>query len=156
MDGYYNMIRRATGDDIPALLALARRFHAGSHWPEYADYDAVSAANFVSASIKHDTAIVLCAERDGVVCGGICVVLAPLYFNDAAWVAQELYWYSESPKDAFALLKEAEREAAKAGATVFMLGSQAGNQDDRFRTVYGRLGYQPFTHGFVRGLNDGR
>jgi hypothetical protein len=149
------MIRRATGDDIPAIVGIGRRCHAGSHWPEHADYNGIDLANFLSGAIRHDTAIVLCAERDGVVRGSICIILAPLYFNASALLAQELYWYSESPKDALALLKEAEREAVKAGATMFMLGSQAGNQDDRFKAVYGRMGYQPFTHGFVRGLNNG-
>ncbi len=146
------MIRRATEADIPAIVGLYRRAHAVSHWPGYADFSDDCMAAFLKNALGNPVAIVLVAERGGIVGAVICVLVVPLYFNAAVLTAQELFWASESPKDAFALVTEAEREAAKAGASMFMLGSQAGPQDDRTRAVYGRRGYAAFSHDFIRRI----
>lgn len=86
------MIRQATLDDIDIIKALGARFHAQSPYAGLVDY----CPDSFEASL-HDIigggAIFL---GEDAFCGGI---ISPLYFNRAARVCSELFWFAGTAGD---------------------------------------------------------
>lgn len=141
------MIRPATHDDIPALVEIAERHHAKSHWNGIVDFDEASAAESIGRFIDADSVCALVAVKDKIV-GFIAIIISPLYFNAGAFLAQELCWYSESPAEAFALVSEARRQAS--GCAGFMIGAQVDDSTVRLERAYARMGFQPFTRDYLK------
>lgn len=141
------MIRRAVLADIPELVRLGAHWHAKSHWPAHAAFIPEDLSAWLMEALE---AAILLVSDEGGITGTICYFVTPLYFNRSARIGQEFFWFSDDPRTGLRLLKEAERLAGEAGATSHVIGSQLN--DERTARVYGRLGYEPFSGNFVKGI----
>lgn len=88
------MIRHATTDDIPALIKCGREFFAeaavlGGCNVRFSEH---KLAATLADIIGKEGAIVLVAEYDGEIVGGLAAVAFPYYFADGM-TAQELFWW---------------------------------------------------------------
>ena len=101
------MIRQATHDDTPAIIAMGRKFHAQSGQPMA--FDDAAAGALVSGLIDSDRGAIFIS--DGGMIGG---ALSPAYCDPAWIMAVELFWWAE--RDGLALLKAFEEWAADMGA----------------------------------------
>lgn len=142
------MIREATVEDLPEICRRGVDWHGASHWPEFSPFNADDFAASLTDIIASDKAVLL-VSGDNKITGAICVLYVPLYFNFAARLAQEFFWFSDDPKTGLGLLRAAEARAFGDGCTCFLLGAQ--NIESRTEKIYGRLGYVPFNGNFVKG-----
>ncbi|XTQ92554.1 N-acetyltransferase family protein [Xanthomonas sacchari] len=86
------MIRQATEADIPAIVAMSRKFYATTSYTEHAPMD----EGTVEALIRQlMDSIMLVAEVDGQVVGMVGLVVAPFMFNRDIRGAYEVVWWVE-------------------------------------------------------------
>ena len=147
-------IRPATMDDIPQIVAMAKRFYPESPYPHiYGDMPEEQAAGLAIVAMQGmaDSGIVpgimLVAEHDGALVGMLCCHVDPATFTPAV-IASELVWWVEPEHrggmTAVRLLRAGENEAEARGATVFNMAALATSPEEAHR-IYERLGYAP-TH----------
>jgi GNAT superfamily N-acetyltransferase len=110
------MVRPATLDDIPALLAMGKAFHAESLLPCAFDLDAMGAV--LRQMIESDGAAVLMTDS-GVIGGA----MNPAYCDPTWLYAVELFWWAHG--DGMKLLRSFERWAQQAGAKEIRMTSLA-------------------------------
>lgn len=110
------MVRPATLDDIPALLAMGKAFHAAAILPCAFDLNAMGAV--LQAMIEADSAAVLMTDS-GVIGGAI----NPAYCDPTWLYAVELFWWAQG--DGLKLLRAFERWAQNAGAKEIRMTSLA-------------------------------
>lgn len=113
------MTRAATVGDIPALLAMGRKFHAMSGHPMA--FDGAAVADFLAALIEGESSIVLMTDR-GVIGG----VLAPAWCDPSWSMAVELFWWAEG--GGMKLLSGFEKWAESRGASEVRMTSLAAHQ----------------------------
>ena len=110
------MVRPATLDDIPALLAMGTEFHADARLPCAFNLDAMAA--FLQQMIESESAAVLMTDR-GVIGGAV----HPAYC-DPSWIyGVELFWWAKG--DGLKLFRAFERWAQQAGAKELRMSSLA-------------------------------
>jgi len=110
------MIRAATPDDIPVLLAMGREFHAASGMAF--GFNDAAVAGFLTRMVEAEGAVVLMTDK-----GAIGGALNAAYC-DPSWVyAVELFWWARG--DGLALLRAFERWAQQAGASEIRMTSLA-------------------------------
>ena len=143
------MIRPAREADIPALAEMGRRFHALSPWAGV-EYAPEAAAASLAAMLGSESFAVLVSEDGAAVRGAIGVMIAPVYFAAGAVLAQEAFWWCESPRDALGLLKAAEYWSRRKGAARLIMLRLEGVRDDTMDRLYRRLGYAPVEHHYAK------
>ncbi len=107
-------VRPAAPDDIPALLAMGREFHAESRMPFAFNEDVMT--DVLAKMI--DGGAVLMTDR-GVIGG----MLSPAYCDPTWLYAVEMFWWARG--DGLALLRAFERWAQQAGAKEVRMTSLA-------------------------------
>lgn len=134
-------IRYATHDDIPACVAMARKFFERTAYAPLG-FSADDAADVARTLVdeRHGTLIV--AERDTLV-GMLGLIAVPLYMNRSVLMAQELFWWSESPGAGIAMLKFGEAWARLVGARCTLMMALDEVQGARVGEMYQRQGYVP-------------
>ena len=136
------MIRRATADDIPSLLVLGEQF--ADFAPFGIEYSPEGTAAFITALL--DAGLVLVAEQDGVVIGGLLGALAPLWYSPATLAASELAWWvapeHRGGRSAIQLLKGFESWARECGAKLVVLSDLRVGDDYPAGQLFERLGYR--------------
>lgn len=151
------MIRLATHDDIPALIECGRRFHAEASILENVgvqfDPDALR-DTLVHVIGRPTEALVMVAEHDGQIVGGLGAIKFPMFFSSAR-AAMELFWYiapeRRGSRDAVRMLRVTEQWARTVGCKMLTMiaiaidGSPAAN-------LYKREGFTPLETHFVKGL----
>lgn len=135
------MIRPATLDDIPALLAMGEKFATKAGLDEHCGYDPQSMELTFRAMIERDEFCLFIGEG-----GAIGGMKAPHPFNHAVTMADELFWWSEG-REGLRLLDAYEEWAA--GSIIRMTALEAVNPD-RMGKFYERRGYRPLERAFVR------
>lgn len=101
------MVRRATVNDVLALLAMGKAFHAASKMPFSFNNDAMAAV--LRNMLDSEKAVVLITDR-----GTIGGMLNHAYC-DPTWVyAVEMFWWARG--DGMALLRAFEEWAQNVGA----------------------------------------
>lgn len=145
------MIRPAILSDVPAMVELGAREHAGSHWNGVIPFNADDCAASFRYFIETDAICTMVADQGGIV-GMIIVMVFPMYFNVAIQSAHELNWYCESPLDAFALEAAARQWASEKGCAIIAIGAQEDARTERLEHVYARKGYQPFSRNYMKVL----
>ena len=145
------MAREATAADLPWLLAMARKIHAGSGYGEWAAFDGPSMLATLEAMIASDTAalLVIGDPPEGV----LAIEARPASFNADALLAQESFWWMEpgARGQGRKLLEAAEAWARKRGAVVMDVSFAAGF-DPRLKSFYERSGYRAAEYHFAKGL----
>jgi len=123
------VIRAATPDDIPRLVAWGREFHAAAALP--CAYDEGATAGFLAQLIDAGQPVLM-HER-----GFIGGVLTPVYCDPAWLVAIEMFWWAE--RDGRQLLAAFEAEAKARGAREIRMTSLSALP--RADGLLRRLGY---------------
>lgn len=136
------MIRKAGVDDIPALLEIGRKF-CGAANLKY-DRDALSASLFGLID-SPDCVVLMFPDGSGAI-GGI----AYRNFFSGEKVAQELFWWADA--GGMKLLGEFERWAADVGVCKVIMLCLEALSPQRVARLYGRAGYTPLEHSFMKVL----
>lgn len=150
------MIRAGEETDVPAIMALGRKFFDAAGWPAVAEWDDASVEATLRALIDGKMPGGLpVAEVDGEVVGMAAFLLFPFYFNLRTTVGQEIFWYVEE-KHRFGagaeMLQWIEAKAKEGGAAVFIMSSVTGLRDAALARVYARRGYAPAENTFIKRL----
>lgn len=144
------VIRHATLEDVPPLVAMAMTFGASS---EYAVHLALSEAHIralIERAITDDTRLALVAEgRDGQLVG-MLVLVAVEHPMSGELVASELAWWvnptARGGRAAFRLLAEAEQWAKARGAVAMQMVAP----NARVEALYEAVGYVPVERAYQR------
>lgn len=135
------MIRPASLDDIPSLLAMGREFHAASGLPF--SFDEAAMGRVLAGLIGSDQAVVLMTDR-GVIGGA----LNPAYCDPSWIMAVELFWWAKG--DGLALLRAFEDWAKEAGASEVRMTSIYDLP--RADAILRRKGYRPLEISYGRAF----
>lgn len=87
------IVRLATADDIPQIVAMGSRFYMKSRRAQRADYDPASAA--AGAGFVLQNGYIYAAERDGELIGMLGMIVAPFLMNMSLRTATETMWWVE-------------------------------------------------------------
>lgn len=135
------MIRQATPDDMPHILACARAFHAYGVW-KHVPLDETAFCAFAEAVVNGAGAIFV--SDDGM-CGG---VVSPFYFNPAFRLAAELFWWA--PSEGRALREAFEAWAKDQGASAVQFSAMADEHLPAVSRLYRMAGFKPVETAFVK------
>jgi GNAT superfamily N-acetyltransferase len=138
-------LRRATAEDIPALVAMGARMHAESPRLSKTPYQPQRIQHVLSCLMPTQECFMLIAERDGKpagMLGGIVtdhLLSGVRYAGDlAVYVAPEYRGTSILPR----MLREFERWAVENDATEITLGVTTEIHPERTAALYERNGYR--------------
>lgn len=149
------MIRRATPDDIDALMPMAERFYTSCPWSAVADFSAESSrAGLLSLLEGERSAIFVIEAEGGALLGAVGFLLAPVWLSADLILAQECFWWVEPgvSREAIALWKAGEDWAQSSGATAASMIRLEGMRDEALHRLYVRRGYNPMEHHYVRKI----
>lgn len=124
------MIRRATVEDIDAIVAMGVDFQASTAYARHLRATPETLRALAVSLIASDEAVILVAERDGTLIG---MLAAGLYTQpmSAECVGSEICWWvtpaARGGRAALRLLQAAEAWAKSRGAVVFQM--MAPNED---------------------------
>lgn len=134
------MIRKATHDDLDAVVSFGSDFHAYSPWREIAfDRDATKA--FCEMLINGG--VILISET-GII-GGL---MNPLYFNPSYNVACELFWWATS--GGRELMKAFEDWGVENNASAFQFSALGDDKSERMAQLFDRAGYRRVETGYFK------
>lgn len=136
------IVRRATQDDAPAIIAMGAKFFADTSYAAFADYSDASASVLVAMML--DGGVLLVAENDGVLIGMAGLVVTPFLFNHALKAAHEVMWWVDPAARrtgaGAALLHAIEPACRAAGAAVIQMIHLA-DSPPQAAALYERAGY---------------
>ncbi|RYG90110.1 MAG: hypothetical protein EON59_00590 [Alphaproteobacteria bacterium] len=142
------MIRPATLDDLPALLAMGERFATAANLASHVGYDADSMALTFRHMIESPDALLLITDAlDGAV-GGL---IYPHPFNHSQRVGQELFWWSEG-REGLSLFEAVEAEARRLGAVFWTMITLDAIKPEATGRLYERRGYRRLETSYIKGL----
>lgn len=137
------MIKRATPDDIPQIMALGREFADEAGVTARAGWDDDHVRALLETLIENEDGILLVSD-DGMI-GGI---VYPHPFSGKRMFV-EMFWRARDG-NGLALLKAAENAASERGASQSIM--VAMDDMNRTRRLYGALGYTPVEVQFMKEL----
>ncbi len=140
------MIRDATEDDIPEILAMGRKFFDLAGWSEVAEWDDAS----VTATLNHlmgsdDGILLVIDDGAGRITGMAGALLYPFYLNIKHRTGQELFWWVEPEargREALELFDALENRARGQGAMSFAMITVEGLRSAALGRYYRRRGYR--------------
>lgn len=155
MDG--EVIRRATPDDLDALMPMAERFYSSCPWASVYAYSGEKMRAGLAALIENENAGMFVVEQEnGALVGACGFYMTPVWLADDFLVAQEVFWWidPEWRKGGAGLLlwQTAEEWAEEAGAKAIAMIRLEGMADEALHRIYERRGYTPMEHHYVRKL----
>jgi GNAT superfamily N-acetyltransferase len=136
------MIRRATLEDVPALLDMGGRFSERAKLQSNVGYDPVSMKATFEALITNGHPVFISET------GAIGATLTNHPFNASHVVAQELFWWSEGGEGA-ALLDALESYCSQEADSLIMIALEAIRPEAVGR-LYERRGFVPLERSFVK------
>lgn len=137
------MVREATFDDIPAIMALGREFADEAGVTARVGWDDASVWDLLAGMIESPDGILLVSDN-----GMIGGVVYPHPFSGMR-VFVEMFWRAKDGQGT-ALLAAAEAAAKARGAErMFMI---AMDDMERTRRLYARIGYAPVEVQFMKEL----
>jgi hypothetical protein len=140
-------VRRATVDDIPALMEMAREEHARSRMAHLPFDDTKAWHSFKEFIEGMPTAVFV---SDG---GFIMGVVQPVLFN-RFWNAYEMAWYSKDGSG-IALLNAFAKWAKAMRAIDLIIHNYAGiAPTEQFTKVMGRYGFTPIGGAYTKQLGE--
>lgn len=133
------VIRDATMDDIPALVAMGQRFRASSSYADVIADNPAQMAKTAETLIAGESGAVWVAEdAGGALVGMLGFVLAPNHISGEL-TAGEVFWFNEGRSGyGGRLLVKAIRWAQAQGATKLQMIAPADRQD--VAEMYTKLG----------------
>lgn len=143
------MIREATTEDIPKLVEMGERFHKASPYADLMDFDAQGFSEFGGLMIENDIFLLLVDDH---VTSMLGMAFAGCLANPSVIMADELFWWSESPGTGIKLLKTAEVVAKGRGATLFKMSALADDNGERMNGYYQHAGFSDCERSYMRTL----
>lgn len=148
-------VRHATPDDLDSIVAMGAEFFAFSAFSPFVQFDPDSTRRSLEALIQHG--IVLVAEVDGVVVGGLAGTLTTLWFNQGAKVAAELgWWVSPAHRGGSAgikLLRRFEQWAQEQGAMLISMSDLVVDGEAPAGRLFDKLGYTVVERSHAKKVN---
>lgn len=143
-------IRRATADDVPALVSLAKLEHGLSRMAQ-TPFDADFVAQRFSQAVTGLSSAVFVSDSDGEVKGLIAGVMQQNLHNRYG-TAYELLWFAVDGSG-MQLLQSLRTWATRMRATAIVANNYAGIKDpERFNKVMARKGYAQLGTSFMAQL----
>lgn len=139
------MIRPATNNDIPSLVAWGRKFHDLAPHNPMGEYDPEAVARMLRFMIGSPQAMVLTNGS-----GAIGGVFAPVYFNPAKWMFEESFWWAH--KDGMSLLDAAIEESKAWGASFLLLSTLENDKSPAIHRVLARKGFSMLERRYLKDL----
>lgn len=141
------MIRAATGEDVPRLVEMGRRFRSETGYAKVLAENPAKMAELAGQLAAAGGLLV--AERAGTLVGMLGFVVFP-HFISGETTAGEVFWWVEPEHrgEGVKLLREAEHCARAAGAEKMQMIAPT----DRVATLYRRLGYEFVEASYQRSL----
>lgn len=143
------MIRNATLQDIPALVALGWLMHEESIYAPYS-YDPNKVTEMIEALVTTRFGIALVAEIDGKVIGGFIGTVVEHWFGHDT-VASDLALFIDPEHRAgstgLKLIKKYIETAREKNASQIMLANSTGYKSDRVAKLFEAMGFK--RRGFV-------
>lgn len=147
------LVRHATDSDMLAIIAMAERFYAETHYAAIVPLAPESAAGL--AIVLMDQGVLLLAEREGAVVGMVGLFLEPFTFNISVQVATELVWWVEPEARetgaGVALLEAIEPACRRRGAHLIRMMT-LHSSPPHAAALYKRRGYVPTEHAFTKEI----
>lgn len=134
------MIRKATADDLDAVVSFGSDFHSYSPWRNIA-FDRDATKEFCGKLI--DGGVILISET-GII-GGL---MNPLYFNPSYNVACELFWWATS--GGRELMKAFEDWGQENNASAFQFSALGDDKSERMAQLFDRAGYRRVETGYFK------
>jgi GNAT superfamily N-acetyltransferase len=152
------VVRKATSLDLPQYVELIQAFHAASPMHGSIAFDVQGYSDFYLASLENDNVGIWLAEIDGAIVG-ICSALAyPLYFNPAALVVQELWWWlTPAARGSGAggrMFKQIEQWAKERNASALFMVALEDNKAKKMENLYIRAGFKPMERTFIKEVTS--
>jgi hypothetical protein len=137
------MIRLATPDDLPRLMAIAVEFWALSPWSSMVDMDDVAVCGLLEKAIQEGSCFV--GER-GVIFG----FMGPVWAAPEHKIAVELAWWGAG--EGQELLSAFENWAKSEGAIGVQMSTLGASHDDKSEEKLIDAGYRISERGFFKRL----
>ena len=148
------IVRKATETDLPQYLVLAQAFHAASPMHGSIEFDVPGYSQFYLSSLKNDSVGIWLAEIEGQIVGICGAVAYPLYFNPAALVVQELWWWltpaSRGSGAGGQMFKQIEQWAKEKNAAALFMIALEDNRAKKMENLYIRAGFKPMERTFIK------
>lgn len=144
------MIRPATNDDVPAMVALGDRFNRETPYAAHFAWNPEAMRQCAEQMIASENALVLVVEAVGAVVGMLGALLFTHPLSGERTVSEVFWWVNpEQRGGGIRLMRQAERWATEQGATRMLMIAPDGTDVGR---VYTKLGYQPLETSYQRSL----
>lgn len=148
------IVRKATETDLPQYLVLAQAFHAASPMHGSIEFDVPGYSQFYLSSLQNDSVGIWLAEIEGQIVGICGAVAYPLYFNPAALVVQELWWWltpaSRGSGAGGQMFKQIEQWAKEKNAAALFMIALEDNRAKKMENLYIRAGFKPMERTFIK------
>lgn len=143
------MIRPATSEDIPRIVAMGLTFLRASSYRSIFLENAEQIAALATRLIGSPDGDVLLVERDAQVVGMIGMVVFDHFISGQRTASEVVYWVDEAARGAGVRLLRAAEQWAKTHDAVLM---QMISPEPRVDLLYQRLGYAQIERIFQRTL----
>jgi len=144
------MIRQATLEDIPKIVAMGNQFYELVDLP--VDYDPSSVSATMKQLIESDLGAIFVDDE---VNGAIGALLYPHYFNHNILTGGELFWWVSPEyrgKLGSELLDAMEDWVESMGAASFQMIALEDYKPDLLGKIYGKRGYSPLEHTYLKAM----
>lgn len=152
------IVRKATEADLPQYLVLAQAFHAASPMHGVIEFDVLGYSQFYLSSLQNDSVGIWLAEIDGQIVGICGAVAYPLYFNPAALVVQELWWWltpaSRGSGAGGRMFEQIEQWAKEKNAAALFMIALEDNRAKKMENLYIRAGFKPMERTFIKEVTS--
>ena len=152
------IVRKATETDLPQYLVLAQAFHAASPMHGSIEFDVPGYSQFYLSSLQNDSVGIWLAEIEGQIVGICGAVAYPLYFNPAALVVQELWWWltpaSRGSGAGGQMFKQIEQWAKEKNAAALFMIALEDNRAKKMENLYIRAGFKPMERTFIKEVTS--
>jgi hypothetical protein len=148
------MIRLARHEDIPAMVAMGREFHAAAGWSDIAEYVDQDCTTSLSAMIDQPSMVVIVMESDSQIVGMAGGVSSPIYFNHSVTLGQELFFWinPESRGGGLRFKKSLEQYARDIGCEAWIMIALHSIRPDATGAFYRRGGYRAAEQNWIKRL----
>lgn len=146
-------VREPTPDLYQAMAVKGREFHAASVYRQIPYCEESMVLLFEQMASQR---MILIAEEDGAIVGGIGGLVGPAFFNQSVLLGAERFWWLDpdyrNSSAGLLLIAGMEAAAARAGCAWWMMISLDSSDPERAEKIYTRRGYVPAERGFLRRL----
>jgi GNAT superfamily N-acetyltransferase len=145
------MIRRATADDVPAIVAMAERFVASTPYQAHLAVSAPHVAALAEQLFASPDGVVFLAEKNGTPVGMLGVLIYPHPVSGQRIASEMVWWVEPEHRGGTAgvrLLKQAEAWAAAHQAIAMQMIAPTA----KVGQFYEAIGYVPMETSYMRTL----